>query len=577
MIFDSLNIAASSLKTQQRALDVVSHNIANVNTPGYSRQSADLATLSSEKIAGLNLGRGVTVTNVRRVVDPIVNQAMLNNGSQRSYWNTTQKGLNAVENVFGSLQSTGLAAALDGFFTSWKQLANNPQDNGQKVNVRAKSTVLANNLNNMSQQVLAEQVNTDANINQSITRANQILDNIASLTTQIQRSEAGNLGSIGQANDLRDRRDQAVRDLAKMMPVQEVQTPGGSLMLQTLNGDLLVQDNTARHLARGSVSTGSKFASVVIQGSNTSIDNALQGGVIGGMINLRDNKLQNYMQQMDSIAANLIFSVNQIHASGASAQRTTALTAGQSSNTALPLTDATQTAPFAAQIKSGSFKLHVYDNTGAPTPAGGTTITVTAGVTTMTGIATAINAITGVSASVNASGQLTITAAAGKTFTLSGDSSNMLAAYEINNFFQGNNAGSIALASAIQSDAGAINTGQVDPATSTINLGDNSAALAILGLQNTALSVDGTTTASLHDRTTSLSTQYGTDTAMAKQQTDYRTVEADSLKNQRQSVSGVNIDEELISMIKFQRAYESSAKVISTTNQMLNSLMGLIR
>jgi len=576
MIFDSLNIAASSLKTQQRALDVVSHNIANVNTPGYSRQSADLATLSSEKIAGLNLGRGVTVTNVRRVVDPIVNQAMLNNGSQLSYWSTTQKGLNAVENVFGSLQSTGLAAALDGFFTSWKQLANNPQDNGQKVNVRAKSTVLANNLNNMSQQILAEQVNTDANINQSITRANQILDNIASLTTQIQRSEAGNLGSIGQANDLRDRRDQAVRDLAKMIPVQEVQTPGGSLMLQTLNGDLLVQDNTARHLARGSVGTG-KFASVVIQGSNTAIDNALQGGVIGGMINLRDNKLQNYMQQMDSIAANLIFSVNQIHASGASAQRTTALTAGQSSNTALPLTDATQTAPFAAQIKSGSFKLHVYDNTGAPTPAGGATITVTAGVTTMTGIATAINAITGVSAAVNASGQLTITAAAGKTFTLSGDSSNMLAAYEINNFFQGNNAGSIALASSIQSDAGAINTGQVDPATSTINLGDNSAALAILGLQNAALSVDGTTTASLHNRTTTLSTQYGTDTSMAKQQKDYRTVEADSLKNQRQSVSGVNIDEELISMIKFQRAYESSAKVISTTNQMLNSLMGLIR
>ena len=576
MISDSLNIAASSLKTQQRALDVVSHNIANVNTPGYSRQSADLATLSSEKIAGLNLGRGVDIVNVRRLVDPIINQAILNNGSQLSYWDTTQKGLQAVENVFGSLQSTGLAAALDGFFTSWKQLANNPQDNGQKVNVRAKSSALIDNLNNMSQQIRSEQTNTDANINQSITRANQILDNIASLTTQIQRSEAGNKGIVGQANDLRDQRDQAVRDLAKIIPVQEVQTSGGSLMLQTLNGDLLVQDNTARHLARGSGGTGN-FANIVIQGSNTTIDNALQGGVIGGMINLRDNKLSSYIQQMDSIAANLVFSVNQVHASGASTKHATALTAGQSSNAALALNDATQTAPFAAQIKSGSFKLHVYDNTGTPTPAGGATISVTAGVTTMNDIATAINAITGVSASVNASGQLNITAATGNTFSLSSDSSNMLAAYEINSFFQGNNAGSIALASAIQSDAGAINTGQVDPATSTINLGDNSAALAILGLQNAALSVDGTTTASLHDRTTSISTQYGTDTAASVQQKDYRSVESDSLKNQRQAVSGVNVDEELVSMIKFQRAYESSAKVITTTNQMLDSLMGLIR
>lgn len=576
MIFDSLNIAASSLKTQQRALDVVSQNISNVNTPGYSRQKADIATLSPEKIAGLNLGRGVDVTNIRRVVDPIINQAMLNNGSQLSYWNTTQSGLSAVENVFGSLQGTGLAAALDGFFTSWKQLANNPQDNGQKVNVRAKSTVLIDNLNNMSQQLRTEQVNTDANINQSITGTNQILDNIAALTAQIQRSEGGSQGNISQANDLRDRRDQAVRDLAKLIPVQQVNTADNSLMLQTLNGTLLVQDNTARHLARGTAGTGN-FASIVIEGTNTSIDSSLQGGKIGGILNLRDNKLANYLKQIDSIAANLVFSVNQVHASGASAKRNTSLSAGQSSIATVPLNDPTQTAPFAAQIKSGSFKLHVYDNTGTPAPAGGTAITVTAGVTTMNDIATAINAVAGVSASIDASGQLAITAATGNSFTLSGDSSNVLAAYEINSFFQGNNAGSIALASAIQSDAGAINTGQVGPATSIINLGDNSAALAILALQNAALNVDGTSTASLHDRTTSLSTQYGTDASVAIEQKNYRTVEADSLQNQRQAVSGVNIDEELISMIKFQRAYQSSAKVISTTNQMLDSLMGLIR
>ncbi len=576
MIFDSLNIAASSLQAQQRAMDVVSHNIANVNTPGYSRQTADLATLTSEKVAGLNLGRGVGVMNVRRIVDPIIAQAQLNNGSQLAYWDTTHTGLKAVENVFGSLQSTGLASALDGFFLAWKQLANNPQDHGQKVNVRAKSSVLVDSLNNMKQQLGTVQANTDANINQSITKTNQILDNIASLTMQINRHEAGNKGAVGQANDLRDQRDQAVRDLTKLIPVQQVNTADGGLMLQTLGGDLLVQDGNARHLARGAAGSGN-FSTIVIQGSSSAIDQSLQGGQLGGMINLRDNKMGTYIQKIDSIAANLIFSTNQIHASSASSTHQSTLTSEQASNVSLPLDSTQQTVPFASKIKTGSFKLHVYDNTVTPPVASRTVINITAGTTTMSNIVTAINAVAGVSASTDASGHLSITAATNHTFSLSGDTSNTLAAYEINSFFHGNSAGSLALSSNIKSNADAINTGQADAATSVVQTGDNSAALSILALQNSAMSIDATPSVSLHDRTTSLSTLYGTDTAIALQQKDYRTVESDSLKSQRQAVSGVNVDQELVAMLKFQRAYQASAKVITTTNRMLDSLMGLIR
>jgi len=576
MISDSLNIAASSLKTQQKAMDVVSHNIANVNTPGYSRQTADLATIASEKIGGLNLGRGVGIMNVRRVVDPIIAQAQLNNNAQLAYWNTTHTGLSSVENVFGSLQSTGLASALDGFFLSWKQLANNPQDHGQKLNVRAKSSVLVDSLNNMKQQISTVQTNTDANIDQSIIKTNQILDNIASLTVQINRQEAGNQGVIGQANDLRDQRDQAVRDLSAQIPVQQVNTADGGLLLQTLGGELLVQDGNARHLARGSSVTGT-FASIVMQDNSTPIDQSLQGGQLGGMINLRDNKMGTYIQKIDSIAANLIFSTNQIHANTASTSHQSALTSEQTVNPAIALDAAGQLAPFAAQIKTGTFKLHVYDSTGAATPQGGTTIAVTAGVTTMNDIVNAITAVSGTTAAIDATGHLSITATGTNTFSLSGDTSNVLAAYEINNFFHGNNAASLALSSNVQNSATAINTGQADASTSAVQAGDNSAALSILALQNTALSIDATPSASLHDRTTSISTLYGNDTAVALQQKDYRTVERDSLNNQRQAISGVNTDEELITMIKFQRAYQASAKVITTTNQMMDSLMGLIR
>ncbi|MDX8406558.1 MAG: flagellar basal body protein, partial [Mariprofundus sp.] len=118
MIFDSLNIAASSLKTQQKAIDVVSNNIANVNTPGYSRQVANVTSVASQQQGGLNFGRGVDITSVTRIVDPLINNALLGNSSQKGYWTTLNNGLNTVENVFGSLQSTGLSAALNDFFLS---------------------------------------------------------------------------------------------------------------------------------------------------------------------------------------------------------------------------------------------------------------------------------------------------------------------------------------------------------------------------------------------------------------------------------------------------------------------------
>ncbi len=576
MISDSLNIAASGLKSQQKAMDVISHNIANVNTPGYSRQAANLVTAGSEVIGGLSLGRGADVGSITRMVDPIISQAQLNNGSQLSHWTELNNGLTAVENVFGSLQSTGLASALDDFYLSWKQLANNSQDNGLRANVSAKSSSLVTTLSNMNQQLQAVQNNADGSIDQSIASANLLLDNIASLTIQINKQEAGNAGANGLANDARDQRDQAVRDLAQILPVQKIATGDGSFMVQTTNGDLLAQDGAVRYLQRGAAVTGG-FSNVVVAGTGSPVFSGAPGGAIGGLIDLRDNKMGGYIQQIDSISANLIFSVNQIYASSSNAVAHTSLTGGQGSSAVLTLDDVGQSAPFAAQVQTGSFNIHVYDAAGAPVVAGGTAIGITAGATTMGQVVSSLNAVAGITASVGTSGQLTINAAAGQSFAFSGDSSNFLAAYEVNNFFTGGTGATIGLSDAVQASPSNIVTGQVDPLTSVVFNGDNSSALAIIALQDTAMSVDGTASLSLHNRTTTLSTQYGSDVSHAQQQQSYRSVEAASLESQRLSMSGVNLDEELINMIKFQRAYEASAKIITTTNQMLSSLLGLIR
>jgi len=541
MIFSALNVAASSLKTQQKAIDVVSHNIANVNTPGYSRQKAELGALSPEQLGAFDFGRGVGLDSISRSVDQVVNQALLSNGPQQNYWQELKTGLTSIENVFGSLQSTGLSAAMDDFFFATQQMANAPEDAAQKFNMRTKSTALTTQISSMSNQLQAVQQAADANINQHLVSANNLLTTIGSLNVQIRQHEGTSQGLI--------------------------------------SGNLLVQDGEVRQLARGAAGANGNFKSIVIAGTNTAVSGLDKGGKIGGSIALRDDRVGGYIKDLDNIAVNLSFAINQANASGVGSSRVSQIQSGLGvANSALSVSDAAQNNPFAGQIQNGSFTVHVFDAAGVPlTPVSKASINITAGVSSMASIAADINAnVPGVTASVDISGKLLMNAGA-NTVGFSDDSSNFLAAYQVNSLFQGTSAASLKVSDAVQADAGLISTGQIDLTTSGINMGDNRAALLMVDLQNKPASLDGATAVTLSGRTSLLSTKYGNDVALANQQQSFFQAEASSLNQQRQAFSGVNVDEELVSMIKFQRAYEASAKVIQTTNQMLDSLMGLIR
>ncbi|MDQ6953695.1 MAG: flagellar hook-associated protein FlgK [Mariprofundaceae bacterium] len=579
MISSALNLAAGSLKIQQKAMDVVANNMANVNTPGYSRQSSQMSSAIPIQQGGLNFGRGVQLSNISRTVDPIINQAMLKNNGQQGYWQNLQTGLSSIETTFGSLQSTGLSAAIDDFFAATQQMANAPQDVAQKINVSSKSVALATRLSDMSRQLTSAQTQSDAKITQDITSVNNLLDQVGALNTQILKTEGASQGVLGAANDLRDQRDQAIRDISKFMPIQQVKVNNGGVLLQSMGGDLLVQDNVVNHLGRSTTLAANGFQDVVIVNTQQTVTGITQSGTIGGSIALRDDRLGGYLTKLDSIAVNLAFGINQANASGVGSTQASLVTSGQGAlNQALPVNDVAQKNPFSAQmIVPGSFTIHAYDSAGAPlTPLSQVTIPVTA-TSTMASIATAISGSgLGVTASVDVGGRLVMNAGVNK-MGFANDTSNFLAAYQINNIFQGTNAASLQVSAAVQADAGLIATGKIDPTTSFIQTGDNQAALQMMRLQNAAVSFDGSNSVSLSARTSTLSTIYGNDVALATQQTSFHTAEASSLMQQRQALSGVNVDEELVNMIKYQRSYEASAKIIQTSNQMLSTLMGLIR
>jgi len=584
--FGGLDVGVSSLLAQQRALDVIANNIANVNTPGYSRQVAVLASKSPDKLGTISLGRGVEVAQIRRMVDPILAKNQLANSGQKELATSLQQGLASVESTFGSLGAPGLTSTLDAFFTSLQSLANTPADTVVRGDVLSKAKTLATQVTDMSQQLTDRRIASDQEINPLLKKANTLLTQIGDLNGRIAAAELGQ--TAFNANDLRDQRDVKITGLAKLIAVRRVDTNNGGLMLQTPGGDLLVQDNVVRQLQRGSIGA-SGFADITFTDNSQVASGLTTSGQIGGLITLRDDKLKGYLTQLDSLAANLTFSINQQHVNGTGKSVVSSYTAGQAAanvtGTATAVNKDT-TVSFASKIVTGTFKIYVLKADGtAVNTSPGTAITVTAGATTLKKIADDISLVNGVTASVSAGKLIVKTDSAvtsAKRIVFGNDTSNFLAAYEVNAFFHsGSTAASFAVDSAVAADANSIATGvatvPTDPTKSLLATSDNTTALGLLGVRDKAASVDGTTAASPISRAASLVSTFGLDMAAANQDVSFRTAEANALESQRQTISGVNTDEELANMLRFQRSYEASAKVIQTNNQMLTSLLGLIR
>ncbi len=570
MIFQGLNIAATSLKTQQTAMDVLSHNIANVNTPGYSRQTPNLVTAQPEFVNGITLGRGVDVGSVSRSLDPFISQLMANNQAQSGYWDTTSHYLQSIESVFGTLDTAGLNSALDSFFASWQQLSNNPSGLAERLSVNSSAQALGSHLSSMSVQLKQAQAQVDLDITQALADANSILDQIASLNGRI----AGDSTVGAASNDLLDQRDQLVQQLNRILPVQNVNASGGQFILQSSDGALLVQGVEVNHLVGQGV-PGFALQSIAVEGSGLLALKAGEGS-LSALLDMRDTKLQGYNDQLDQLASNLAFSVNSIHASGAgNVQSHVFSSTGSTPAPTMLLSDPNQTIPFAGQIVNGSFNIHVVDAAGVPVNAGGTPITVDPALMSLNDIAIAISAVPGVTAQIDGAGHLVIDGGA-NSIAFSGDNSNFLAAVGINTFFSGQSAADIAVNPEVIGDPNRIATGAIDIATSTVDPGDNSVASAIFRLQSSAMTLTGSGAMTLSERSEKLLVGYGNETAVAMQQQTFITSQSESLASRRDAVSGVNVDEEMIKMIEYQRAYQASAKVIQTTNQMLDSLMGLL-
>ena len=227
----ALQIGQSAILASQAAIQVAGNNMANAATPGYNRQVARLSPSRPEYIgrAGF-IGTGVQLSRIVRTVDTALQNRTRSAVSEENAAGIDQRFLNAIESIRNELTDQDLSSRLSAFFNSFSELSNNPNDEAVRTVVIQQGSGLTTAMRELRNEHVNVRTEIDRALGATIRTADGLLDQIASVNRQVVESEQG--GS-GQANALRDRRDELVNEVAKYIPISTVEQPNGALCAPT--------------------------------------------------------------------------------------------------------------------------------------------------------------------------------------------------------------------------------------------------------------------------------------------------------------------------------------------------------
>ena len=473
--FFGLNIGYKGLAAQQRALDVTSHNIANANTPGYTRQDVIMEASPANKVLEGYIGTGVNITNFRRIKEDFIDIQMRTENKALGEWETKDHITSKLEVVFNEPSDSSMRSVLDQFWEAWQTLSKNPESVAARTNVMQRGITLTDTFNHMDTHFVDLQSDINKGIGLKVNEINTQARQIRDLNLQIMKAEAG-----GQtANDLRDKRDLLLEQLSKNISIDviedefgavNVSVSGKTLVSRAVLGEIRFKDDNPLDPTSAALEWYEPISNTA-QGSVR-----LSGGVLKGYFDMRDDVIPNYQDKVSLLAKTIAEEVNTLHRAGFGLDKNT----GRNFFTATdPLAD------FSAQ-----------------------------------------------NIQVNPD--------------IVGNTNFIAAAVEV----------------ADPDDPGA------DP---TVYQGDNTNALAIVRLKNKLTMSNGV--ASFDDFYMSTIGQLGVQGQETHQMVENRGYLIEQLINQRESVSGVSLDEEMTNMIKYQHAYSAAARVITAMDEMLEVLI----
>ena len=463
-IYGMLNVGCSALLTQQKAIDITGNNIANVNTPGYSRQRLNMEQNTPVRYDGGQMSTGVMADRkIERFYDRFLNSQINDENQNLGRWEAQKNALQKVELMFDETTGFGLNAALSDFWNAWQDLANKPSGHVERVSLLAKSQTLAETFNQVAGDVKQAQEDIDLNIKGLISEINPISQQIAELNRKIAQIEVDG----HSANDYRDERDQLLKELSNKIDVDAFEDGDGFLTVITAGGKPLVDHTKYWQLTTTTnlVSDLQDIQWIASDGSQQDITSDIDDGQLKGLLHVRDSIIPDYLSRLDDMAETIVTQVNGIHQNGW----------GLDGNTSRDFFDPT--------------------------------------------------ALTAATMHVD---------------------------------------------TAIESDVGFI----AASGTAAGVPGDESNAVDIANLQNQLL-MSGNTT-SISDFYGALVSDVGSATDTAETYFEHKSANLQRLENYREEVSGVNLDEEMVNLVKFQHAYNAAAKLVSSVDEMLETLIAMV-
>jgi flagellar hook-associated protein 1 len=453
-----LNTARDAILANLTAMNVTGSNIANVNTPGYSRLRPNFGSIGVFNAATDQQQIGVKITSIERLYDKYLDAQVVQQEQYGAYSQSQLDVLNNVEGVFNESTGGGISDLLSQFWGAWSQLSANPNGITERDSLVSVSQSLVSMFRQKANELINTQNDTNKEISNDVTELNNDLAQMADYNDKIVQIE----NSGGTAADLRDKRTELLRKISQIVDVNYYEEANGSLNVFISDGRSLVEGTNVWNLdVKVNTNNASYYDVVFADTPNEIINGDLKGGKLAGLIDVRDTKVAGYLDDLNSMASTIITRVNALHSSG-------------------------------------------YDLNGN---AGGNFFS------TASTLARDMQVDPSIVADVRK-------IAAGTTVNSDGD-----------------NAGSIA---AIKDDA---------------------------SLMGSGMTIDN-----FYE---SLTSRVGQDVVNAQNSLDHQTSVMNQVENQREAVSGVSLDEEMLNLIKYQAAYNAAGRLCATVNTMMGTLINL--
>ncbi|MDY0164394.1 flagellar hook-associated protein FlgK [Desulfobotulus sp.] len=307
----TLNIARQGLSAQQLGLNVTGHNIANVNNPDFSRQSVPQAANAPISQSGFLIGSGVSSQQIRQTADQLLEDRIATQQSAYSASEAFMAYMKTLGNMFNESSETSMSRLLPEFWDSWNTLANNPGGAAERMNVYENGMKLTERFNLMDQDLWNLEQDLNKDIQAGIGEVNRITSEIARLNQAIMGQETSRT-----SNDNRDLRNSLLKELSQWVDIKNFEGSNGAITVTTAGGFSLVSGTSSYALKF----EGNQVKWQSSSGGYVDITARIEGGALGGWLEMRDVELPRYRQEMDALARETIWNVNRLHSQGAGTQ-----------------------------------------------------------------------------------------------------------------------------------------------------------------------------------------------------------------------------------------------------------------